>query len=102
MGQPPGKPTGGGPPSTTTAIEAGSAPTMPGLAPLPPGSAPTSPGTGPITPSGPITPGSEPTLASVDSEGPERPRRRRSRAASTYRRGDRIDRFVVLEVLGAG
>jgi len=67
-----------------------------------PGGALISPGSGPITPGEHLTPGSEPTVASVESDAAERPRRRRSRAASTYRRGDRIDRFVVLEVLGAG
>jgi len=83
-------------------ITPGSGPITPGSGPITPGSGPITPGSGPITPgSGPAAPGSEPTIASADSEPESRPRRRKSRP-SNYRRGDRIGRFVVLEVLGAG
>lgn len=96
MGEPPGKGGGSGKRLTTTGIDAGSAPTIPGTVPTEPGSEPTIPG------SVPNDPGSAATIAGVESALQSGPRRRRSRPASNYRRGDHIDRFVVLEVLGAG
>ena len=46
--------------------------------------------------------GSAPTMPGVELPAQEHSGKRRARSASTLRRGDRIDRFVVLEILGAG